>query len=97
MSAGSLRERVAEAVIGHLGDRGQIGLPCALVGTPRDEWCGRCDRNDKAIDAVLAEVREWLGSEEVREVVVRSGERPRRADAILAALIGETKEGEVEE
>lgn len=95
MSVGSLRERVAEAVIGHLGDRGQIGLPCALVGTPRDEWCGRCDRNAKATDDVLAVVRVWLGSDEAREVVVRSGERPRRADAILAALIDKTKEGEV--
>ena len=94
MSAGSLRERVAEALDLHTVLTGVRDLrKHCTCGWTSEERQGLTAHRAHLADAVLAEARAWLGGEEARKVVVRSGERPRRATTILAALIDKTKEG----
>lgn len=90
MSAGGLRERVAEVIREHAPDEGDCICSEYVLDVPHAAHLA---------DAVLAEVRAWLGSDEVAEEIDRAyGDTPGRsfraeqAGRNLAALIDQTKE-----
>ena len=88
MSAGSLRERVAEVIREHAPDEGDCICSEYVLDVPHAAHLA---------DAVLAEVRAWLASNEAREVVAGAliWSTPycdAAAHYSLAALIDQTKE-----
>jgi hypothetical protein len=130
MSAGSLRERVAEVMADHWrGDWSDGTFSChgclrRFEDSTQAEWESlttleqkreyrerlnahlkpdwtRDDWNQHLADAVLAEVREWLGSSEAQRAAIEAVQGRAQADpqrsaylglGVLAALIDQTKE-----
>lgn len=86
MSAGSLRERVAEVIREHAPDEGDCICSEYVLDVPHAAHLA---------DAVLAEVRAWLASNEALEVVAGAllgRTATTGARSALAALIDKTKE-----